>query len=157
MGIPLKPNSDRDTSWIDHMVQLCWICRRMFSCANYRRAQNIEEIAWEYNYWRRKMTFQTLPSATAVLAQCSEPRAEEAGIIFLAPTGLQRMGKLLLFRNTHQVVEAQYHHFSASGYLRHHVSGTQTNIWNEFRKICGYTPLGMCDHLNCTRGTPSAG
>ena len=86
----------------------------------------------------RKKTFKTFPSATTLLAQCSELRAEEAGVTFQAPIGLQRMGTLPLFRNTHQVVGAQYHHFSASGYLRHHVNGTQENIWNELREMSGY-------------------
>ena len=100
----------------------------MFTCANNRRAQNIEEIAWEYDYWKRKKTLKTLPSATALLAQCPELRAEEAGVTFRSPIGLQRMGKLPLFRNTHEVVATQYHHFSASGYLRHYVDGHTENI-----------------------------
>ena len=58
------------------------------------------------------------------------------------------MGKLPLFRNTHEVIAVQYHHFSASGYLRHHTDGHVDNIWDELRALSGYK--GVRDRLGAT-------
>ena len=47
------------------------------------------------------------------------------------------MGNLPLFRNTHEVVAVQYHHFSASGYLRHYSDGHIEDICDVLRAMSG--------------------
>ena len=62
----------------------------MFPIGPVRRARNIEEIAWEYDYWLQKRGLKKPPNATAMLAQCAELRAQESGKSYNVPVDMQK-------------------------------------------------------------------
>ena len=61
-----------------------WICREIWG-SDSPMPTTIEAKAREYDYWRLKEPFVTMPSARAVLTQCRRQRGKELGITFVGP------------------------------------------------------------------------